>query len=270
MIRMLPTKWSGGSITYERPVIMGILNVTPDSFSDGGAYAKLNSAADHAFRLIDEGAEIIDIGAESTRPGWKPVSIREEIDRLVPVIKEIAPSCDVPISVDTMKTEVAEAAIEAGANMINDVYGLRWEGMPELVASTGVPAIIMHINGELENMHSEIMTGNVLPQIKCFFDERARVALDAGVKENKIILDPGIGFGKTGAQNTEIMQSAYYFRGKYPILIASSRKRFLTAVLGSNDDTASAKAAAIAVDGGANIVRVHNVKAAKAALYRKR
>lgn len=249
---------------------MGILNVTPDSFSDGGAYAKLNSAADHAFRLIDEGAEIIDIGAESTRPGWKPVPIQEEIDRLIPVIKEIAPSCDVPISVDTMKTEVAEAAIEAGANMINDIYGLRWKGMPELVASTGVPAIIMHINGELENMHSEIMTGDVLPQIKCFFDERARVALDAGVKENKIILDPGIGFGKTGAQNMEIMQSAYYFRGKYPILIASSRKRFLTAVLGSSDDTASAKAAAIAVDGGANIVRVHNVKAARAALYRKR
>lgn len=267
---MLPTKWSRGSITYGRPVIMGILNVTPDSFSDGGSYAELDSAADHAFKLIDDGAGIIDIGAESTRPGWKPVSAQEEIDRLIPVIREIAPSCEVPISVDTMKTEVAEAAIEAGANIINDIYGLRWEGMMELAASTGVPAIIMHINGNPENMHSETMTGDVLRQIKGFFKERTDAALDAGIKKDRIILDPGIGFGKTGAQNTELIQSAYYFKDEFPVLIASSRKRFLTAALGSNDDTASAKAAAIAVDGGANIVRVHNVKATKAALYRKK
>lgn len=269
-MRMLPTKWSGGSITYEHPVIMGILNVTPDSFSDGGAYAKLNSAAEHAFRLIDEGAGILDIGAESTRPGWKPVSAEEEIERLVPVIKEIAPSCDVPISVDTMKTRVAEAALDAGADIINDVYGLRWEGMAELAASAGVPVIIMHMYGEPESMHSDLMTGNVLPQIKEFFEERTKAALDAGIERNRIILDPGIGFGKTGAQNAEIMQSAYYFRGDHPVLIGSSRKRFLTAALGSNDDAASAKAAAIAADGGANIVRVHNVKATKDALYRKR
>ncbi|MFA7031417.1 MAG: dihydropteroate synthase, partial [Candidatus Methanomethylophilaceae archaeon] len=190
---MLPTKWSGGSITYEHPVIMGILNVTPDSFSDGGAYAKLNSAADHAFRLIDEGAGILDIGAESTRPGWKPVSAEEEIERLVPVIKEIAPSCDVPISVDTMKTRVAEAALDAGADIINDVYGLRWEGMAELAASAGVPVIIMHMYGEPERVHSDLMTGNVLPQIKEFFEERTKAALDAGIERNRIILDPGIG-----------------------------------------------------------------------------
>lgn len=269
-MRMLQTKWSRGSITYERPIIMGIVNVTPDSFSDGGDYGKLRSVVEHAFRLIDDGAGIIDIGGESTRPGWTPVSAEEEMRRLIPVIKEIAPSCDVPISVDTMKTEVARAAIDAGANIINDIYGLRWEGMVELAASSDVPVVINHINGNLDTMHSDIMTGSALPQIKEFFNERVKVALDAGIKENKIILDPGVGFGKTGVQNIEIMQSAFYFRGEYPILIGSSRKRFLTAALRSNDDEASAKAAAIAADGGAHILRVHNVKATKAALYQKR
>lgn len=267
---MLQTKWSKGSITYERPVIMGIVNVTPDSFSDGGSHGNLNSVIEHAFRLIDDGADIIDIGGESTRPGWTPISIEEEIRRLVPAIKEIAPSCDVPISVDTMKTEVAEAAIEAGANIINDIYGLRWKGMVELAASADVPVVINHINGDLDTMHSDIMTGSVLPQIKEFFDERVKFALDAGIKKNKIILDPGIGFGKTDAQNAEILQSSFYFEGEYPILIGSSRKRFLTATLGSKDDKISAKAAAIAVINGANIVRVHNVKETKIALSQKK
>lgn len=267
---MLQTRWSKGTITYERPIIMGIVNVTPDSFSDGGDYAKLNSIVEHAFRLIDDGASIIDIGGESTRPGWTPVTAEEEIKRLIPVIKEIAPSCDVPISVDTMKTEVAQAAIEAGANIINDIYGLRWEGMVEMAASTDVPVIINHINGNLDTMHSDIMIGSALPQIKGFFNDRVKVALDAGIKKNKIILDPGVGFGKTGVQNAEIMQSAFYFRGEYPILIGSSRKRFLTATFGSNDDETSAKAAAIAADGGAHILRVHNVKATKTALNQKR
>jgi len=263
-MRMLPTKWSGGSITYERPVMMGILNVTPDSLSDGGAYAELNSAADHAFRLIDEGAGIIDIGAESTRPGWTPVSAREEINRLVPVIREIAPSCDVPISVDTMKTEVAEAAIEAGASMINDVYGLRWRGMPELAATTGVPVIMMHINGELENMHSEIMTGDVLPQIKHFFDERVRVALDAGVKENRIILDPGIGFGKTVQQNLELLNRLGEISALgYPVLLGPSRKSFIGYTLDLPPDQrleGTAAAVCVGILRGADIIRVHDVE----------
>lgn len=263
---MLQTKWSKGSITYERPIIMGIVNVTPDSFSDGGRYVELNLVIEHAFRLIDDGADIIDIGGESTRPGWTPVSVKEEIERLIPIIKDIAPSCDVPVSVDTMKPEVAWAAIEAGANIINDVYGLRWKGMIELAASNDVPVIINHINGDLDTMHSDIMVGNVLTQIKEFFDQRLNVALDAGIKKNRVILDPGIGFGKTAEQNMEILQNSIYFEGEYPILIGASRKRFLKTTLGSNDDEASAKVAKIAADNGANILRVHNVKATKAAL----
>ncbi len=266
---MLRTKWSKGWITYEEPIIMGIVNVTPDSFSDGRGHTDLNSIVAQAFRLIDDGANIIDIGGESTRPGWTPVSSEEEIQRLIPAISGISSSCDVPISVDTMKTEVAQAAIEAGANIINDVYGLRWEGMVELATSTDVPVIINHINGNLDTMHSDIMVGNVLPQIKEFFKKRVEVALDGGIKKNRIILDPGLGFGKTNTQNMEVLQSSFYFEGEYPILVGPSRKRFLATALGSSDDKASAKAAVIAADNGSHILRVHNVKATKNALSQK-
>ena len=246
---------------------MGIVNVTPDSFSDGGTYARPASAAERVFSLIDEGAGMIDIGAESTRPpGWEQISTDEEIKRLIPVIEEVAPSCDVPISVDTMKTEVAEAALDAGADIINDIFGLRWDGMLELVASAGVPVIINHIAGTLDTMHSHIMSGDVLPQIKSFLTERVESALDAGMDVEKIILDPGIGFGKTSSQNEEILRNASYFGNECPVLIGHSRKRFLESMFGSRDDLASAEASVLAVKGGADIIRVHNVGKTRDAL----
>ncbi|HKM09738.1 MAG TPA: dihydropteroate synthase [Candidatus Methanomethylophilaceae archaeon] len=263
---MPSTRWKKGTITYDQPIIMGIVNVTPDSFSDGGIHVGPASAAEHAFRLIDDGAGMIDIGAESTRPGWKRVPIEEEMRRLIPVIKEVAPSCDVPISVDTVKTEVAEAALDAGADIINDVSGLIGRGMTELIASTGVPVIINHIAGTLDTMHSHVMSGDVLSQIKDYLTERVNLALDAGISMDKIILDPGIGFGKTNAQNEEILRNASYFGGEHPILIGHSRKRFLELMFDSRDDAASAKASVIAFQGGADIIRVHNVERTRDAL----
>lgn len=242
------------------PAVMGILNLTPDSFSDGGSYADVNTALSRAFEMIDEGASIIDIGGESTRPGWVPVTAEEEISRIIPVVRELSSSCDVPISVDTMKTEVAGAAIEAGAAIINDVYGLRDKGMIEIISETGAYAIIMHMYGKPNELHSVHMSGDIKPQIKKFLDEQTEAAILGGIEKEKIILDPGLGFGKTPEQNSELLKSASYFGKEYPVLIGPSRKRFLEKDFGSRGDDASAEAAAISVKHGASIVRVHNVK----------
>ena len=257
MTGVLRTKWSDGYLTYERPLVMGIVNVTPDSFS-GGFTEK--EAIEHAFRLIDDGADIIDVGAESTRPGWTPVSVDTEIDRLIPLIEAIAPSCDIPISVDTMKPDVAQAALDAGVDIVNDVYGMRWDGMVDVIASNGVPVVITHIHGNLDTMHNVTMGDDFLSEIKRFFDERVEVALNAGVDKECIILDPGIGFGKTMKQNSELLKSASFFSDGYPVLIGASRKRFLVDMYGDRSDESSAKAAIIAIENGARIVRVHEPK----------
>lgn len=239
---------------------MGILNVTPDSFSDG--YTG-KDAIKQAFKLIDDGADIIDIGAESTRPGWTPVSVEEEINRLVPLIEAIAPSCDIPISVDTMKPDVASAALQAGADIINDIYGMQWEGMVDVIASAGVPVVINHIHGDLDSMHKVTMGDDYLSEIERFFDERIEVALNSGIDKECIILDPGIGFGKTMEQNIELLKSGLFFSKEYPLLIGASRKRFLTELYGDRGDESSAEAAVVAVKNGAHIVRVHNVPITK-------
>lgn len=261
----MKTNWHKGTLTYESPKVMGILNATPDSFSDGGRSRK--ELIEHAFSMIDAGADIIDIGGESTRPGSEPVSADVEIERILPILKELLPSVSVPISVDTMKTEVAVAALGVGADIINDVNGLRSEGMMDAIASAGVPVVIMHENGTPETTHRDIMTGDAIPHIVAFLKNQCNAALESGIKE--IVVDPGIGFGKTDEQNTAIMNNASKFDLGYPVLIGASRKRFLSHAFPNVDrETASVNAAICAVRNGANIVRVHNVNDTVKALRR--
>ena len=249
---------------FGRPTVMGILNLTPDSFSDGGLHYP-DGAVEHALSMIDAGADIIDIGGESTRPGSDPVSAEEEIGRIVPVIKELSSVTSVPISVDTMKTEVAQAALDAGADIINDVNGLRSEGMMELVASAGVPAIIMHMKGVPKTMQLEPMEGKVTDEIARFLRSRMEDARACGIKD--IVLDPGVGFGKTTEQNMEIIDNSSSFSFGCPVLIGASRKRFLSDVFpGVDRDEATVRISLRALDAGADIIRVHNVAMMRKAL----
>ena len=242
------------------PLVMGILNVTPDSFSDGGMWNDVDSALSHASDMIDQGADIIDIGAESTRPGSLPVSASEEISRLKPVLKELIPSVDVPISVDTLKTEVAEECLSLGADIINDVNGLRSEGMAEVCASAGAYVVIMHMAGMQNTTHNSVMGDDFASEIRSFLRTQTEKALDAGVRRDRLIMDPGIGFGKTVDQNVWILENSGYFSDGYPVLSGSSRKRFIRATYPETDvDDASADAALRAYRSGADIVRVHDV-----------
>ena len=240
---------------------MGILNVTPDSFSDGGMWSDPQAAVRHAFQLIDDGAAVIDIGGESTRPFSDPVSAEEELSRLLPVLRDLVPSVSVPVSVDTMKTSVAERCIGLGADIVNDVCGLRDAGMPELCAQTGVGVVIMHMHGTPKVMQSSVMPNEgFMESVRGFLRERTQVALDAGIPRDKIIVDPGVGFGKTADQNMMILEDSGYFSDGFPVLVGSSRKRFLSEKFPSMDrDTASAEAALISIRSGADIVRVHDV-----------
>lgn len=242
------------------PLIMGILNITPDSFSDGGCWTDPGEAVRHAFDMIDQGADIIDIGGESTRPGSDPVPAEEEIRRLEPVLRDLMPSIDVPVSIDTMKASVAERCIELGATIINDVYGLRGEGMLKVCAASDIHVVIMHMNGMPDTMPPAMGPG-YMEEIRSFLASRVQAAIDAGIRKDRIILDPGIGFGKDPAQNAEILRSSSYFSDGFPVLSGSSRKRFLsTEFPGMERDDASAEAAYIAYKSGADIVRVHNVE----------
>jgi len=258
------------ALDFKRPLIMGILNVTPDSFSDGGRFLDLNSALRHAEQMIDEGADIIDIGGESTRPFSDPVSAQEEMQRVVPVIKELSGISDVPLSIDTSKPEVAEKALAAGASMVNDVFAARREGMAELIAESGVPLVIMHMLGEPKTMQENIHYTDVVDDITDFLRERIEYLERKGVKREKIILDPGIGFGKTVRNNLEILRRLGEFRSLgLPILIGASRKSFIGAVTGQNVGErlyGSISAAVLSVLNGANIVRVHDVAETRDAL----
>jgi dihydropteroate synthase len=245
---------------------MGILNVTPDSFSDGGRYAGKYSAADRALVMEDEGADIIDIGGESTRPGARPVSAAEEIKRVVPVIRTIAKRVRVPISVDTSKAAVAEAALDSGASVINDVSGLAFDPVMKSVAvKFKVPVIIMHLKGTPRTMQKDPRYRAVVPEIKEYFHRRIDFARRAGIDDGMMILDPGIGFGKTLEHNLEIINRLDEFEGfQKPLLLGHSRKSFIGRLL---DDAlpedrleGTAAVAAIGILKGANIIRVHDVK----------
>ncbi len=263
-------KFPGKSIDLSCPRVMGVLNVTPDSFSDGGQFVNLDMAIERAEQMAAEGASIIDVGGESTRPGSSPVPVNEELDRIIPVIEKIHESIDAPISVDTSKPEVMRAAIEAGAGMINDVFALRSPGALEVAAELGVPVCIMHMLGKPKSMQDAPVYEDVVAEVKQFLESRARAALDAGVANQHILLDPGFGFGKTLAHNLVLLGSLGEIDSLgYPVLVGISRKAMIGKILdqpASERVAGSVAAAMIAVQQGAKIVRVHDVKATQDAL----
>jgi dihydropteroate synthase len=248
-----------------RTLVMGVLNVTPDSFSDGGRYENFEAACVRAIAVAAEGADIVDIGGESTRPGAEAVSLEEELGRTVPVIESVAGEIAVPISIDTCKAEVARRALDAGASIVNDISGLGFDpDMIPLVAERGVPVVIMHMQGTPRDMQKNPVYDDVVGDITRFLRTRAGLAIEAGVEREKIIVDPGIGFGKTLEHNLEIVRRLDEFRSLgYPVLLGTSRKRFIGAVLDRPADErllGSAATVAFSVARGVDIVRVHDVK----------
>lgn len=246
---------------------MGILNATPDSFSDGGRWLSPESALARVIEMADAGADIIDVGAESTRPGFSPVSAEEELSRLMPVLKAVISAVEVPVTVDTMKAEVAERCLELGAAAVNDVNGLRDPGMAAVCASAGAGLVITHSPVDVREAHQHEMGDGFAEEIRSFLDARAREAEEAGVDPRAIAVDPGIGFGKTMGQNVWILDHSSFFSCGRPVLSGSSRKRVVRAEYPGRDiDEASADAARRAVASGASIVRVHDVARTVAAL----
>ena len=249
----------------ERTLVMGILNVTPDSFSDGGLYAEPERAVEHAVEMIKAGADIIDVGGESTRPGADPVSAEEERRRVLPVIQALRRQSDVLISIDTYKAEVARAALDAGADIVNDISGLGFdEEMPGVVASTGAGLVLMHIRGTPRTMQQNPVYRDVVREIGETFAERLAKAEKAGISPEQVVLDPGIGFGKKLQHNLEILRRLKEFRrfGR-PILIGPSRKSFIGAILDLPPDQrleGTAAAVAVGIANGADVVRVHDVR----------
>lgn len=248
----------------KRTQIMGIVNVTPDSFFDGGQYLDPERACEQALRLVAEGADIIDLGGESSRPGAETVSLTTELQRVIPVIEKLRPLTAVPLSIDTSKAEVARQALAAGAKIVNDISALRHDQeMAAVVAEHNVPVIIMHMQGTPKDMQQAPFYLDVIKEIKDFFQERIAWAQDQGIKQENIILDPGIGFGKRLSDNLEILRRLDDFCSlNHPLLIGLSRKSFLGQILGLKTKDrlwGTASAVAIAVMKGANIIRVHDV-----------
>ena len=262
-------KTSRRSIDYgKRALVMAILNVTPDSFSDGGAISNVDDALRKAEKFVAEGADILDVGGESTRPGSVRVSIDDEIQRVVPVISEIAKRFEIPISVDTSKAEVAARAIDAGAEIINDISGLRFdETLADVAARSAAGLVLMHSRGEFENMHSQPPIEDILEEVSRDLRRAIAAAKDHGVAVGSIALDVGIGFGKAQAQNLELIAKLDKLTSEfkaYPMLIGTSRKSFIGKLLNdapvSERIAGSLATAMIAVWKGANILRVHDVK----------
>lgn len=245
---------------------MGIVNVTPDSFYDGGNYSTTDAAVTQGKKLVEEGADILDIGGESTRPGSVPVSIQKELDRVIPVIEKLSTLVDIPLSIDTTKAIVAETALRTGADIINDISGLQFDPyMKEVVVKFKCPVIMMHIRGIPQTMQSQPSYDDVIREIHQYFENRIEDAICAGISHEQLLIDPGIGFGKRLQDNYMILKhlSAFTDLG-YPIVIGPSRKSFIGTVLNLPveerlEGTAAAVAAAIL--SGARIVRVHDVKA---------
>jgi dihydropteroate synthase len=256
-------------IELNRPRVMGIVNLTPDSFSDGGRWASPQAAIDHASQMIREGADILDIGAESSRPGAQPLSDDEEWMRLEPVLQEVV-RWQVPVSVDTYRAATMRRALELGVDIINDIWGLRQPGALESVQASRCGVCVMHMHGEPQTMQREPMSGNAVEQVVHFLRERLDVLQAAGVADARICLDPGIGFGKTVAHNFALLREQHQLLDLgYPLLAAWSRKSSLGAVTGLQVQdrlVPSVAAAVLAVERGAHLVRVHDVAATVAAL----
>ncbi|MBZ0157850.1 MAG: dihydropteroate synthase [Alphaproteobacteria bacterium] len=260
-------EWSHFRLNFsKKSYIMGVLNVTPDSFSDGGLFFDKGRAVEHAFRMVEDGADILDIGGESTRPGSDPVSLEEELRRTLPVIEAIAEAVKVPVSIDTYKAEVARRALDAGASLVNDISGLRFDpGMPKLVAERRVPVVLMHIKGNPKDMQKNPEYEALIPEVMEYLRISILLALKSGIPENMILIDPGIGFGKTASHNLEIIRNLQEFTrlGK-PLVMGVSRKAFLGKILDDAPATdrleGTAAAVAVSLLNGAHIVRVHDVK----------
>lgn len=256
-------------IDLTRPRVMGIVNVTPDSFSDGGAHADTASALAHCERLVAEGADILDIGGESTRPGAPPVGVEEELARVLPVI-EGARALGVPLSVDTLKPEVMRAAVGAGVDVVNDVQALRRPGALEAVAASPVGVCLMHMRGDPRTMQQQTRYDDVVAEVVDFLRERVQALVAAGIAADRITLDPGIGFGKTPEQNLELLRRQHELLALgHPLLLGWSRKSTLGVLTGrpvGERLSASVAAALAAVARGARIVRVHDVAATVDAL----
>jgi dihydropteroate synthase len=248
----------------ERVLLMGILNVTPDSFSDGGRFLDPAAAVAQASAMAEQGADVIDIGAESTRPGSDPVDEEEEIRRLIPVVKEVSRRIQVPLSVDTTKFHVARLALEAGASIINDVSALRADArMGSLVAEAGAGLVLMHMQGRPRTMQEAPAYGDVVTEVRHFLEERTRAALAEGITPSQILLDPGIGFGKNLEHNLTLLAGLPELASLgYPMLVGVSRKGFLGQLLGREVGErlmGTAGAVAMAVLGGARVIRVHDI-----------
>lgn len=259
----------GQTISFsDRPLLMGIVNVTPDSFFDGGRFLDPQAAVAHAWRLVEEGADLLDIGAESTRPGSVPVEETEERRRLIPVVTAVAKAVSVPISVDTSKAVVAKAAIDAGAVMVNDVTALRGDSaMVDAIVVSGVGVVLMHMQGTPQTMQKAPQYHDVVEEVEDFLAERVRFALERGVAKNQIMLDPGIGFGKTLAHNLDLLaQLRTFTKLGFPLLVGPSRKGFIGELVEQSvQDRAwgTAGAIALAVEQGAHVLRVHDVAGMK-------
>ena len=257
-------------IDLATPKVMGIVNVTPDSFSDGSQHGNLTSALKHCELLLKQGADILDIGGESTRPGAQEVSLKEELQRILPVVKE-AVRLNVPISVDTYEPQVMQAVLDAGADIINDIWALRQKGVLDVIAKHGGCGVcLMHMHAQPQDMQVHPMEGLVAPKVVAFLQERVQALLALGVSKERIALDPGVGFGKTVAQNFELLAHQKQLSALgYPLLVGWSRKSSLGAVTGSEVGerlVPSVAAALLAVERGAQLVRVHDVEATVQAL----
>ena len=257
-------------LDISRPHIMGIVNVTPDSFSDGGKHNSVQQAVEHALKLIEEGADILDIGGESTRPGATPVSLQEELQRVIPVVEQLAPRAGVPISIDTYKSEVMQAAIDAGAAIVNDIYALQQPGALQAVANSRAGVCLMHMRGTPRTMQMDPQYEDVVVEVRNFLKFRMEAAMDAGISRQRIVLDPGFGFGKRTEHNLALLQALPSLAElEQPLLIGLSRKSVLGHLTGGNVDTrlhASIAASVISAMKGAKILRVHDVKATADAL----
>ena len=255
---------AGKTLDLTKPQIMGILNVTPDSFSDGGLFISKTNALIRARTLVEEGAAIVDVGGESTRPGATPVSAQEEMDRVLPVIEAIRSELPVIISVDTSKPEVMREAVKAGAGMINDVYALRQPGAVQAVADLNVPVCLMHMQGEPRTMQHDPQYHDVIREVKEFLEHRIVECVNTGIQRSKIIIDPGFGFGKTVQQNLALVkQLPAFLTLDLPVLVGFSRKSTVGAILSKPTDDrlmGSVSLAVIACWMGARIFRVHDVR----------
>ncbi|GAA0715069.1 dihydropteroate synthase [Dokdonella soli] len=260
----------GRELVLDRARICGIVNVTADSFSDGGEFLDPQRAIEHGLRLVEEGADLLDIGGESTRPGAGEVSAADEIARIVPVIEALAKRTSVPISVDTSKPEVMRAAVAAGAGLINDVYALRRDGALDAAAALGVPVCLMHMQGEPRTMQDAPHYDDVVGDVHRFLAERLFACQMAGIDKKKILIDPGFGFGKTLEHNLALLRELGRFPELAPVMAGLSRKSMIGALTGHQNPAeraaGSAAAALIAVQNGAVIVRVHDVAITRDAL----